>query len=147
MMPAKPCAAIEILRCKHWRNGPTNHAFEIYARALHAKDVVTSLERDLFPAPGKDDISNIRQPQILNVLAAVEKRGAIEIAYRLRQCAECIFNYADAEGCDSINPARRAKAVLVLVPRSVLRLALSDIIAIRILMTDVDAHLPDALWR
>jgi integrase len=129
--------------------GPTNHAFEIYARAwhakerprwkaVHAKDVITSLERDLFPALGKVDIRNIQQPQLLNVLAAVEKRGAIETAHRLRQRAERIFDYADAKGCENNNPARRVKAALALVPRSVLRPALTDIVAIRTFMGDVD---------
>jgi integrase len=128
---------------------PTDHAFERYARAwyakekprwkaVHAQDVISSLERDLFPKLGEIDIRQIRQPQLLSALSAVEKRGAIETAHRLRQRAERIFDYADATGCQNDNPARRVKAALELVPRSVRRPALTDIAAIRTLMADVD---------
>jgi integrase len=116
-------------------------------RPFHAQDVINSLERDLFPKLGEIDIRQIRQPQLLSAFSVVEKRGAIETAHRLRQRAERIFDYADATGYQNDNPARRVKAALELVPRSVRRPALTDIAAIRTLMADVDCASASPITR
>jgi hypothetical protein len=52
---------------------------------VHAADVLRSLERDAFPAIGDLPLTSIESPKVLEVLNAVEQRGAIETAHRLRQ--------------------------------------------------------------
>ena len=51
--------------------------------AIHADDVLRSLERDVFPKIGELPIAEMTPPLIMEVLQAVEARGAIETAKRL----------------------------------------------------------------
>ena len=66
-------------------------AREWYARTVstwtgrHASDVLTSLERDVFPQLGQLPITEINPPAVLGVLRAIEARPAIETARRVRQ--------------------------------------------------------------
>ncbi|WP_235519850.1 tyrosine-type recombinase/integrase [Sphingomonas sp. Leaf22] len=66
----------------HWRSSWTN---------VHAGDVITSLERDVFPAIGAIDVDDIGAGDIRDLLRAVEARGAIETAKRLRQRISKVF--------------------------------------------------------
>ena len=50
---------------------------------MHANDVITSLERDVFPHLGAMPLADIDKPLLLSVLRKVEKRGAIETVRRL----------------------------------------------------------------
>ena len=54
-------------------------------KPIHAKDVITSLERDIFPLLGPMPLTEIDEPLLLTVLRKVENRGAIETAQRLKQ--------------------------------------------------------------
>lgn len=72
---------------------------------VHAADVITSLEKDVFPDLGKLPIPAIDGPVILATLRKVETRGAIETARRLRQRISAIFCYAVAEGIVDHDPA------------------------------------------
>jgi len=54
-------------------------------KPIHAQDVITSMERDLFPLLGTWPVDRIDVPMLLAVLRKVEARGAIETAHRLRQ--------------------------------------------------------------
>ena len=47
---------------------------------MHANDLITSLERDVFPHLGAMPLAEIDKPLLLSVLRKVEKRGAIETA-------------------------------------------------------------------
>ena len=51
--------------------------------AIHADDILRSLERDVFPKIGELPIAELTPPLIMEVLQAVETRGAIETAKRL----------------------------------------------------------------
>ncbi len=53
--------------------------------AVHADDVMRSLERDAFPRIGSQPVSKLSPPLVYNVLKAIEDRGAIETAKRVRQ--------------------------------------------------------------
>jgi integrase len=66
--------------------------------AVHAADVITSLERDVFPELGALEPSAIDSPAVLRVLRAVEARSSIETARRLRQRTSAIFGFAMSEG-------------------------------------------------
>lgn len=80
--------------------------------AIHANDVLRSLERDVFPAIGALPIKELKAPLILVILKAIEDRGAIETAKRVRQRISAIFVYAIAKGLADSDPAEKLGAVL-----------------------------------
>jgi hypothetical protein len=61
---------------------------------VHADDVITSLERDVFPTLGAKPLAAIDAPMILKALRVVEDRGAIETAKRLRQRLKAAYDRA-----------------------------------------------------
>lgn len=92
------------------------HTFESVARAWHenvssewvkehSERVLSRMERDVFPAIGNRPISEIEAPEILDLLRAVERRGALDISKRLRQSIGSVFRFAIAEGRAKRNPA------------------------------------------
>ena len=72
---------------------------------VHQEDVITSLERDVFPHIGKLPLAGIDSPLILATLRKVEARGSIETARRLRQRISAVFVYAISEGIAKEDPA------------------------------------------
>src|SRR3546814_19742874 len=50
--------------------------------AIHASDVLRSLERDIFPEIGEIPIADLTPPIIYDVLKEIEDRGAVETAKR-----------------------------------------------------------------
>ena len=72
---------------------------------VHQEDVITSLERDVFPHIGKRPLVGIDSPTILKMLRKVEARGSIETARRLRQRVSAVFVYAIGEGIAKEDPA------------------------------------------
>lgn len=125
-----------------------DHLFEAVARdwyelqkprwkAIHADDVITSLERDIFPKLGAFAIADIDKPMVLSVLRAVEDRGAIETAHRLRQRLSAIFEHAEAASLVTSNPALVSKQ-LKPVPKGKRWPALTDLNRIRRLIAAVD---------
>src|SRR5262249_39687427 len=81
------------------------NTFEAIAREWHAnnkdgwtentaKNLIVRMEADLFPEIGARPISEIEPPELLDALRKVEKRGALDIAKRLRQSASQVFRYA-----------------------------------------------------
>ncbi|KQR83458.1 tyrosine-type recombinase/integrase [Sphingomonas sp. Leaf343] len=73
--------------------------------AVHAADVLASLERDVFPAIGAMPIGAITTPVVLNALRSVEERGRLETARRVRQRISAVFTFAIAEGIADHDPA------------------------------------------
>ena len=116
--------------------------------AVHASDVITSLERDIFPQIGDLPITSIKAPKLLSVLQAVEKRGAIETAHRLRQRLSAVFVYGIAAGVCEADPAASLNKALKEVPRSKKQPSIIDgkrdqearITAIRQLLIDCEAE-------
>ena len=103
-------------------------SFETIARAwhalqtplwapVHANDVITSLERDVFPEIGAEPLRRIGVQTVLAVLRKVEDRGAIETAKRLRQRISAVFVYAISEGMTDINPAAGVTKALKPLPK------------------------------
>ena len=92
--------------------------------SVHSKDVIQSLEREVFPWLGSLPISEIDEPIILMVLRKIEKRGAIETAHRVRQRVSAVFVHAIAEGAASRDPAAAVGKALKPVPRKRRRPAL-----------------------
>jgi len=128
---------------------PVEASFEKLARAwhdlqkdrwkpVHANDVLTSMERDLFPHIGAMPVQDIDVPLMLAVLRKVEQRGAIETAHRLRQRADKVFRYALSSGVKTDNPAASLGEALKPVPPKRRWPALVDVGEVRKLIADVD---------
>lgn len=72
---------------------------------VHAADVRTSLERDVFPAIGAMPIGTIESRDIVVLLRTIERRGAGETARRVRQRISGVFALAVSEGLADRDPA------------------------------------------
>lgn len=64
----------------------------------HASYVLRRIQADIFPALGSRAINEIKAPELLAALRAIETRGAIDIAHRALQTCGQIFRYAVATG-------------------------------------------------
>ncbi|KQN77890.1 tyrosine-type recombinase/integrase [Sphingomonas sp. Leaf62] len=99
----------------HWRSSWTD---------VHAGDVITSLERDVFPAIGGHDVDDIGAGDIRDLLRAVEARGAIETAKRLRQRISKVFGFAIANELAEVDPSTAVRHALSAAPIAGEQLAL-----------------------
>lgn len=79
---------------------------------VHASDVITSLENDVFPKLGHLPIREIDEALVLATLRIVEKRGAKETARRLRQRISAVFVYAIASRRAERDPAAIVKGAM-----------------------------------
>lgn len=70
----------------------------------HADDVITSLEREVFPVLGGIPVADIKAPEVLTVLRGIEAR-AKETARRVRQRMSAVFVYAISSGRAENDPA------------------------------------------
>ena len=94
---------------------------------VHAADVLSSLERDIFPAIGAKPLVKIDAPLILKVLRAVEERGSIETAKRLRQRISAVYVYAISEAIVMTDPSAVLAKALKPLPKKGRQPALIDI--------------------
>ncbi len=85
--------------------------------ARHADYVIRRLEADVFPAIGKRPIAEIQAPELVAMMKAIEKRGALDIAKRCYQMTGQVFRYAIAHGLAQRNPASDVKPGDVLASR------------------------------
>lgn len=83
----------------------------------HAGYVLSRLEADVFPAIGAKPVTDIKAPDLMNMVKAIEARGALDIAKRSLQTTGQIFRYAVAHGKCDRNPASDIKPADVLKPR------------------------------
>ncbi|MES2753403.1 MAG: integrase arm-type DNA-binding domain-containing protein [Pseudomonadota bacterium] len=74
-------------------------------RPHYAKAVLGRLELDVIPRLGKVALADVTAPMVLEVLQRVEKRGAKDVARRLRQHLDDIFATAMVSGAIKANPA------------------------------------------
>lgn len=118
---------LESKRARHARRVGHENTFEMFARSwheqqkdrwkpVHATDVITSMERDLFPAIGVFPVAEIDEGLMLAALREVEGRGAIETVHRLRQRAERVFRFAAGAGAPNADPAVNVRGALKPVP-------------------------------
>lgn len=85
-------------------------------KPVHAKDVIGSLEKDIFNDLGSLPITAIDATHVLATLQKVERRGAIETAHRLRQRISAIYAFAIAKGRAASDPAGSLVKVLTVKP-------------------------------
>ena len=141
--------ALAAKRAKLARQVGHDDTFERFARAwhesqkalwkpVHANDVITSMEADLFPVIGAHPIGDIDEVLLLSALRRVEARGALETSHRLRQRADRVFQHAAAEGMPNRNPAANVKKALKPVPPKRRWPALTDLDQIRALLRASD---------
>lgn len=121
--------AIERRVASKTRAAEGENTFELVARRwhelrtptwsrVHGADVLQSLVRDAFPSIGDLPLTTIESPKVLELLNAVEQRGAIETAHRLRQRISDIFVYAIATGLAKTDPAASLGKALRKKPRA-----------------------------
>jgi len=126
----------------------TRTTFELVARAwhelskpqwgaIHADDVLRSLERDVFPEIGSLPISELKAPAIFDLLKSVEDRGSIETAKRIRQRISAVFVYAIAKGMADSDPAEKLGAALKPL-RSGRQPAITDLARLRKMIADAE---------
>jgi integrase len=108
-------------RAREAKREATN-AFEIVAREWHnimrpkwtprhADDVIESLKKDIFPTLGKRPIAELKAPEFLEAIRKIEKRGAIDIAQRVRQRCSAVLAYAIGTGLAESNPIAAMQGV------------------------------------
>lgn len=107
-------------------------------KPVHANDVITSLERDIFPHLGAMPMGEIDKRTLVAVLRKIENRGAIETAHRIKQRVAKVYQFANAEGGNFANPAADINEALTPVPPAKRYPALVDVQEIRKLLGDVD---------
>lgn len=90
------------------------HAQQEKIRApRYAGQILDRLKADVFPALGPIPIREITPPLVLMTIRAIEARGSIEMAHRVRQHMSAIFLYAIGLGWTDTNPAMVIQPVLV----------------------------------
>lgn len=93
---------------------------------VHAADVITSLERDVFPSLGARPLVAIKAPDVLATLREVENRGSIETARRLRQRIGGVYDMFISEGVVELNPAASVMKALKPLPKKGRQPAITD---------------------
>jgi len=78
----------------------------------HAKRVWKSLEADAFPHLGDIPVKDIKTPAVLYVIRQIEKRGALDVATRVKQRISGILRYASYMGIIEYNPVDALKDVI-----------------------------------
>lgn len=107
----------------HVRATKAGNTFEVVAREWHEKQkgrwsadhadrVLDSLETDVFPRIGSTPIQDIKALDCLAVVKAVEDRGALDTAGRVKQRMSSVFRYAIQTARLEINPADQLKEVI-----------------------------------
>jgi len=85
--------------------------------AHHATDWINTLEREVFPKFGHRPIIEIEAPDVLDILRAIEARGAFEVRGRVLQRVRAVFAYAIASGRARHNPAAELRGALAPRPK------------------------------
>jgi integrase len=102
----------------------TENSFEALAREWwghkkgqwageHAERIMASLEMDVLPIFGHRPITEITPPEVLDVVRAIERRGALDVASRVQQRIKSVFRYAVQTGRATVNPSAELAGVLM----------------------------------
>ena len=104
-----------------------SQTFEKLAREWHtnrlatwrestARDTIRRLEIDIFPEIGALPIGDITHQQFIAALRKIERRGAVEVAHRVKATCARIFSYANQQGIENKKPAADMRDVLLPAP-------------------------------
>jgi integrase len=83
----------------------------------HAEYVIRRLDADVFPIIGSRPIAEIKAPELVKMMKAIQHRGALDIAKRCYQMTGQVFRYAIAHGIAERNPASDIKPSDILPSR------------------------------
>lgn len=78
----------------------------------HATNVRRTLERDVYPHIGGIPVQDIQTLDCLAVVRAVEARGALDVASRIKQRISSVFRYAIQTARCQYNPADQLQGVI-----------------------------------
>lgn len=84
----------------------------------HKQTVLQRLEANIFPFLGTRPIGQITAPELLNVLQRIERRGALDLAMRVRNICSMLFRYAIASGLAERDPSADLKGALTPPPKN-----------------------------
>lgn len=113
----------------------------------HAEYVKRRLEADVFPAIGKRPIDEVQAPELVQMVKAIESRGALDIAKRSLQTCGQVFRYAIAHGHATRNPATEIKPNDVLTSRKKENYARLDAKELPELLLDIEAYQGSSVTR
>ncbi len=86
-------------------------------KPAHAARVLARLKADVFPKIGMKNIRSIDGPDVLDVVRAVEARGALDVSKRLWQSVGAVFRFAIASGRARHDPSADIRDALKPNPR------------------------------
>jgi integrase len=115
--------------------------------AVHAADVLNSLQRDVFPEIGSLPVREITIPVVLALLNKIEARGAIETAHRVRQRMSSVFLFAVASGAADTDPAHVVKGALLPVDKTRRQPAITDLGDARTMLAKAEAEPAHAVTK
>ncbi len=72
----------------------------------YAGVLIRRMEADIFPVVGREPIGSITPRQMLEALRAIERRGSIEMAHRVKNHCSEVFRYAIPDGRCASDPCR-----------------------------------------
>jgi integrase len=132
------------------QRGKSAHIFEQLARQwyranlpawspAHASDVLGTLERDLFPEFGSAPLASLTAPQLLAAIEAIAARGHPVTAHRVRQRLAEIFEFGQAKGLVTGNPAASLGAAMLAPPPARPHAAVTQIESLRELLAECEA--------
>lgn len=93
----------------------------------HARDVLKTLERYIFPEIGAREVHSVMPRELLTLVRRIEQRGHMETAGRVRQRLSAIFGFAVAEGLREDDPAAQLGRAMTRGQLSVPHAALTEI--------------------
>jgi integrase len=108
--------------------------------------ILQGFDKDVFPALGKRPVGEITVREVIDVLRVVEQRGALYQLKRLRQRMDRVFNFAQAMGLCSNNPAaplKDADLFLTYTPQSHRHLEMQQMGEF---LRDLTAYTPTAIY-
>jgi len=107
---------------------------------VHAADVLTNLEDEVFAQIGALPIEDVEAPAVFTLLRAISTRGAVETAHRTRQRISAIFVYAIATGRATRDPAAGLAIALPKKPKAKPQPAITTLAGLRQLIIDAEAE-------
>lgn len=78
----------------------------------HARDTLHRMEKYIFPHIGNDPLNRIDPPLLLELLRRIERRGALEMANRVKTICGQVFRYGIVTGRCTRDPSADLKGAL-----------------------------------
>lgn len=82
----------------------------------HADDILKRMKADIFPTLGQRPVADIRAPEIVQVLEAVQARGTLALGWRVLGHINKVLGYAQSKGLVEFNVAVGREDVLQAAP-------------------------------